>query len=102
MEGTNWRSKLQPEAVETKSIGAEDTYSDWVFLRGQFNFSLSGTWVATVHLQRSFDAGVTPLDVDSFTANTEQIGEEPEGALYRFGVKTGNFTSDTVVGRLSS
>ena len=98
----DWRTKLQPEQVETKEIGAEDTYSDWVFLRGKFNFSLSGTWVATVYLQRSFDAGVTPLDVESFTANQESYGVEPEGAHYRFGIKAGGWTSGTVVGRLSS
>lgn len=90
-----------PQAVETKEISAQNTYSDWVHLKGDYNFSLSGTWVATVHLQRSFDGGITPLDVDSFTANTEQVGTEPEGAHYRFGVKTGNYTSGTVVGRLS-
>ena len=96
-----WRDKRQPSIKEEKSISAENTFSDWVFLRGDFNFSLSGTWVATVHIQRSFDAGVTPLDVDSFTTNAEEIGHEPEGAHYRFGVKTGGYTSGTVVGRLS-
>lgn len=85
----------------TKEIAAENTYSDWVQLRYAFNFSLSGTWAATVHVQRSYDDGKTPRDVDSFTENIEQIGYEPESAVvYRFGVKTGDYVSGTVVGRL--
>lgn len=86
-----------------KSIGAENTFATAAELAaGKFNLSLSGTWVATVYLQRSFDGGTTWMDVDSFTSNTEQVGEEPEGeACYRFGVKTGGYTSGTVVGRLS-
>lgn len=87
----------------TKSIAAENTYSDAVQLAaGDFNLSLSGTWVATVYVQRSFDKGTTWMDVDSFTANAEEVGENPEGEVYyRFGVKTGGYTSGTVVGRLS-
>lgn len=83
------------------SISAENTFSEWIHLKGPFNFSLSGTWTATVTLQRSFDGGTTPLDTDTKSANTEDIGDAVEGALYRFGVKTGDYTSGTVVGRLS-
>lgn len=85
----------------TASIAAQNTFSDAIAIHGTFNLSLSGTWVATVWVQRSYD-GTNWMDVKSFTANTEQTGEEPEsGLLYRFGVKTGGFTSGTVVGRLS-
>ena len=88
--------------VEEKDITAQNIFSDaLVIKKGVFNLSLSGTWVATVHVQRSFDTA-TPdwKDVDSFTVNVERIALEPERALYRFGVKTGNYTSGTVVGRL--
>lgn len=86
----------------TASIAAQNTFSAAVPILGEFNFSLSGTWVATVFIQRSFDNGVTWLDVASYTANIEDVGNEPEiGVLYRFGVKTGGYTSGTVVGRLS-
>ena len=87
----------------TKSIGAENTFATAAELAaGPFNFSLSGTWVATVHVQRSFDQGVTWLDVDSFTSNCELVGDNPEGGVYyRFGVKTGGYTSGTAVGRIS-
>ena len=88
--------------IATKSITAENQFSDRAVIRGYFNFSLSGTWVATVTVQRSFDDGATWLDVKTFVGNTEEYGFEPEtGVLYMFGVKTGAFTSGTVVGRLS-
>ena len=86
-----------------KTISAQNTFATAAELvAGKFNFSLSGTWAATVHLQRSFDQGSNWLDVDSFTDNVEAVGEEPEGGVYyRFGVKTGNYTSGAVVGRIS-
>lgn len=86
----------------TASIAAQNTFSDPVGLLGEFNFSLSGTWVGTVHLQRSFDSGVTWLDVASYTANIETRGYESEfGVQYRAGIKTGNYTSGTAVVRVS-
>ncbi len=86
----------------TKSIDAENIWSNSATLTGYFNLSLSGTWVATVTIQRSFDQGSTWYDVDTWTANTQEYGLEPEnGVYYRFGVKTGEHTSGTVVGRLS-
>jgi len=86
----------------TKNITAENTFSDGaLFLSGDFNFSLSGTWVATVWGQRSFDNGVTWLDVEAFTSNVERIGTSAEdNILYRFGVKTGGYTSGTIIGVL--
>lgn len=85
----------------TKSIDAENVFSQSAKVVGYFNLSLSGTWVATVTVQRSFDNS-TWLDVSNFTSNTEEYGLEPEhDVYYRFGVKTGNYTSGTVVGRLS-
>jgi hypothetical protein len=96
---------MAKHAPVTASIAAQNTFSE-VFggnsiFPGRRNFSLSGTWVATVHLQRSFDDGTTWVDVESFTANEEGIIDEPNvSVLYRFGVKTGNYTSGTVVGRL--
>lgn len=89
-------------AKTTASIGAEDSFSAPAALHGAYNFSLSGTWSAVVHLQRSFDGGATWLDVQALSANAELVGQEPErGVLYRFGVKTGGYTSGTVTGRLS-
>jgi hypothetical protein len=85
-----------------ESIAAANTFSASIALSRKFNFSLSGIWAATVAVQRSFDGGITWLDVATFTANGEYVGEEPEpGVTYRFGVKTGEYTSGTIVGRLS-
>ncbi len=84
------------------SIAAQNVFSQPIELCGAFNISLSGTWTATVHLQRSFDQGATWQDVQALSSNAELVGDEPErGVLYRFGVKTGNYTSGTVAGRLS-
>jgi hypothetical protein len=89
-------------ARATASIAAQNTFSSTVAIAGPFNVSLSGTWSATVHLQRSYDAGVTWMDVASYTANIEDRGLEAEtGVLYRIGVKTGNYVSGTVVARVS-
>jgi hypothetical protein len=71
-------------------------------LQGDFNLSLSGTWIATVTVQRSFDNGATWVDVATFTQNGQYVGNEPEAdVLYRIAVKTGEYTSGTVIGRLS-
>ena len=40
-----------------KEITAENTFSDGLYTEGGFNFSISGTFVATVTVQRSFDQG---------------------------------------------
>ena len=89
-------------AVITRSIAAENLFTDPVRLTGFFNISLSGAWSATVTVQRSFDQGSTWFDVETFVSNTQEYGFEPEGGVYyRIGVKTGNFTSGTVVARLS-
>ncbi len=86
----------------TKSIDAENEWSNSATLTGYFNLSLSGTWTATVTIQRSFDQGSTWYDVDTWTTNTQEYGLEPEnGVYYRFGVKTDEYTSGTIVGRLS-
>ena len=90
--------------AKTKNITAENTFSDSFIISsyGYFNFSLSGTWAATVYVQRSYDSGSTWMDVKSYTANTEAVGFEPQsGVYYRFGVKTGGYTSGTIAGRIS-
>lgn len=81
------------------SLSAEG-FSPPVFVKNGFNFSLYGTFSASVTLQRSFDGGSTWLDVVTLSEPGELAGDEPEGALYRFGVKAGNFTSGQANGRL--
>ena len=83
----------------TASITAQNTFTTPVTVEGYFNLSISGTFSATVTVQRSYD-GVNWHDVDSFNAPAEEVGFEPESIPYRIGVKTGNYTSGTVVIRL--
>jgi hypothetical protein len=95
-------SETEAAQYVTVSIAAENTFSDSILLVGKFNLSISGTFAATVWVQRSFDAGVTWRDVQSFSGPVELTADEPEKSiLYRLGVKTGGYTSGTVVGRLS-
>ena len=91
----------------TASLTAENTFTDWYSSRydnadGYLNLSVSGTWVGTITVQRSFDGGVTPLDVEQYTSNIEKYVQDFEtGVVYRIGFKTGEFTSGTAVCRVS-
>lgn len=75
--------------------------------RGDFNISLSGTFSATVQLERSFDGGTTWLPVTyidgtaiSWTAPISTSFSEPElGVQYRFNCTA--YTSGTVSWRIS-
>lgn len=84
-------------ASVTASITAENTWSDSIEIKGSFDLSISGTFVATVTVQRSFDGGSSWSDVDTFTSPTETYGVQPHFANYRVGVATGDFTSGTAV-----
>jgi len=83
--------------VVTKTISAQNTFSDALSLRGDFSLSISGLSDSTVTVQRSFDAGSTWADVDTFTSSYEGNGYDAVGAQYRAGIKTGDYGSDTVV-----
>ena len=84
----------------TKTISAENIFSDSLSVpANQFSISVSGTFVATVTLQKSYD-GTNWNDVEQFTYASEWIATEPEGASYRIGVKTGDYTSGTITVRL--
>ncbi len=84
------------------SLTAENTFSDEIVLRGKFDVSVSGTFVGTVTVQRSWDDGVTWVDCADYTTPTETFGEQiTNNILYRIGCQTGNFTSGTMVVRLS-
>lgn len=81
--------------------------SDSVAIDGRANMTVSGTFVATLTLQRSFDDGTTwhtvAKDADgnaaAYTAPVSLTFEEPEtGILYRLNCA---FTSGTVNFRIS-
>lgn len=91
-------------AFKAAAITAENTFTDVLGVNAghSFNLSIYETFVAVVTLQRSFDGGTTWLDVKAYGAPIEDRGFEPEGALYRVGVKTGGYTSGTVNVRLGA
>lgn len=78
-------------------ITAANTFTTPVLIQpgNTFDISISGTFVATVVLQRSKDQ-TTWLDVASFTAPSEQTGSAGSAWYFRLGVKTGGFTSGPV------
>jgi hypothetical protein len=81
--------------VASANITAQNTFTTAVQLEGYFNLSLRGptfTATTTVTVQRSIDNS-TWVDVDTFTAPTEEYGFEPELMWYRVGVKSGEFTA---------
>lgn len=78
------------------STGASST----VTINGCFNLSLSGFGSATVDVERSFDSGSTWVTVESFTADAERIGKEPENrVMYRLNCSA--YTSGTITYRIS-
>jgi len=65
---------------------------------GHFNLSLSGTWGATVTVERSWDQ-TNWFAVDTFTSNYEGVGFDAEEVFYRATVS--GYASGTVVIRIS-
>ena len=93
---------------KTKSITAQNTFSDAIALKKGGVLTLTGTWAATVSVQRYDEATAAWVDVTNnsgtaFTATangTYSIAPAEFQGLYRFGVKTGGFTSGAVVGSI--
>lgn len=82
------------------SAAAENTWSDPIRIVGSFNLSISGTFSATVTVQRSED-GTTWHNVDTWTAPSEEVGYDPILNYYRVGVATGGYTSGTAVASMN-
>ena len=63
-----------------------------------FDIDITGTWTATVRLQRSFDDEVSWTNVTSYTTNqntTLNDALDNEIVHYRIGIDTGEYTSGT-------
>ncbi len=86
----------------TKSITAQNTFSDEITIQGYFNVSVTGIAGGTiVTVQRiSGVDGTTFTDVDTFTSDIETYGYEPEALQYKIGVKSSEFGSGTCKVRL--
>ncbi|MER9195275.1 hypothetical protein NKI13_18530 [Mesorhizobium australicum] len=80
-------------------ITAANTFTTPILIQpgNSFDITVSGTFVATVVLQRSKDGSTNWLDVASFTAPAEQTGSAGSAWYFRIGVKTGGYTSGTAV-----
>lgn len=79
----------------TATITGANEWTDSIRLSGAFDLSISGTFTATVTVQRSYDNSAW-RDVDTFNSETEEVGWQPEIAYYRAGVKTDEFTSGSI------
>ncbi len=100
--GSLW--KISGKQTSSASISAQNTWVTALEIdAGQaIVISLSGTWVATVTLQRSFDAGGTWVDYITYTSNAStEVIEARDDVQYRLGVDTGDYTSGTVVAELA-
>lgn len=85
------------------SISAENTFTPAFKVGGAIpraSLSISGTFVATVTVQRRLD-GVNWRDVDpEFTTEDEKTYESDEVGEIRMGIKTGNYTSGAALCRI--
>ena len=88
-------------AKQEADLTAENTFNTAVQIDvgERFTVSLSGTFVATITLQRRLD-GTNWRDVESYTVPTEKDGLAAEGQEVRLGIKTGDFTSGTAKVRI--
>ncbi len=95
-----------PGQGDELDITAENTFTDAIKVQSIndgriFTLVRSGTWVATVTIQRSFYSDEGPWEdlTTTYTTNgTATIDDTFDNQIiwYRAGVKTGNFTSGTV------
>lgn len=92
------------------AIAAANTFTSAIQVEGvgdarAFVLNLSGTWVATVTLQKSRYSTGPWTDVSTYSANQTNVsindGFDNQIWFYRVGVKTGNYTSGTVNASLS-
>lgn len=90
----------------TKTVSAQNTFTDWVRIVGKFQLLISGLASSTVTFQGSPDEGTTVYDLQTWNTtsdNTLQIGEVANSNwVYRAGVKTGGYGSDTIILRLEA
>ncbi len=90
-----------------KTITAEDSYTEPLSPHGSLNVSISGTFAATVRLQRRFqtaEGGLTEWrDVLDWSLPVEDQYPDihEDGIQYRLGCKAGEYTSGSVIARLS-
>lgn len=71
-------------------------YQDPALGPAWFDVSISGIVDSAVTLQRRWLITDEWRDVETYTEDAEAVGMAPTGGMYRIGVKTGEYGSDTV------
>ena len=90
----------------TKTISAQNTYSSWMWCgTGKAQLTLDGLSDSTVTLQVGTDGDINnqptaQVDADTYTLENSYPLWIGSPKWYRFGVKTGDYGSDTIVGEL--
>lgn len=94
----------------TKSLGTADVYSDPILVTGLsatrgFTINISGTWVATITLQRSVGDVGDWVDVTTYTTNQASTvyndSLDNQTIYYRIGISVGDYTSGTATAELA-
>jgi len=101
--GSTWQLTSVGQSVDA-ALSAQNTFSDPILVTGTstgraLSIAITGTWTATVTLQRSIGAIGSWVDVESYTVNTTKTfndGFDNSDIFYRVGIKTGDYTSGTV------
>lgn len=88
------------ESVQS-DLTAENTFTDalQIDVGERYTISVSGTFVATVTLQRRFD-GVNWRNAETFNVFAEEDRSAAEGQDIRLGIETDDYTSGTATCRL--
>jgi hypothetical protein len=89
----------------TSSISSQNVFTTSIRVEGsgearRFNVVITGTWVATVTVQRSIGVEGNWVDVLQYTSNvatTYADGLSEQIVYYRIGIKTGGYTSGTAI-----
>lgn len=105
--GTLIRIRSSGQSVSA-AIAAANTFTSTIQVTGtgesrRFAVILTGTWVATVTLQRSVGVVGNWVDVATYTTNqatTYADTLDNQDVFYRIGIKTGQYTSGTVTATL--
>jgi len=97
--------KLDSSGQQVEStFSAEDQFSNAIRVTGvgasqrQFNITITGTWSATLTLQRSVGEPGAWVDVTTYTSNTATTYNDTldnQIIFYRIGLKTGDYASGT-------
>lgn len=89
----------------SSSLSAENTFTNAIRVAGittgrEFNVTVTGTWSATVTLQRSVGAIGAWTDVETYTGNQNKTYDDTfdnQVIFYRLGIQTGAYSSGTAV-----